>query len=87
LLHVEVLTKAKIVAKAREENMAESVVSTLTTDIPQVALTDPLETVLDHLQRPEIPAVAVISTTGQFIGYVSRENIGEWAVLSKRRYD
>ena len=54
----------------------------MTTDIPQVGLTDPLDRALDGLQKPDTPAVAVIDRRYKFLGYITRENIGEWAVLN-----
>lgn len=79
-----VLTKASIIAHAKESNTKTAVSAVMTRDIPSVELTSPLEEVLDLLQKAENPVVAVTDQTGDFIGYVSRENIGEWMVLNQR---
>ena len=52
-------------------------------DIPRVGLTAPLDTVLDALYRGR-PAVAVCAASGDMIGYITRENIGELMVIQGR---
>jgi Zn-dependent protease/predicted transcriptional regulator len=81
------LTKAAIVAHHQTDAHPIAVSEAMNTTIPKVSLTDPLEAVLDHLQQPDTPAVAVTDQNDRFLGYITRENIGEWAVLSspKRR--
>jgi stage IV sporulation protein FB len=81
------LTKAAIVAHHQTDAHPIAVSEAMSTTIPKVRLTDPLEAVLDDLQQPDIPAVAVTDQNDIFLGYITRENIGEWAVLSspKRR--
>jgi Zn-dependent protease/CBS domain-containing protein len=74
-----ILTKAAILG--RGDRRGATVSAAMVTGIPAVKLTDPLEAVLDDLQQPETPAVAVTDRAGHFVGYVTRENIGEWAVL------
>jgi stage IV sporulation protein FB len=54
-------------------------------DIPAVPLQAPLTQVIDALARPEIPAVAVTDAGGRFLGYITRENIGELMVLRGHR--
>ncbi len=82
---VGVLTKAAIVANAKDKNPNKDVGAFMATDIPEVALTTPLEEVLEQLQRADIPVVAVTDQGGHFVGYVTRENIGEWMVLNQSR--
>ena len=77
------LTKAAIVEAARTDRMTAPVTSAMLKDVPSVKLDDPLETTMEHLQRPEVPSVAITDKGGHFLGYVSRENLGEWALLQK----
>jgi stage IV sporulation protein FB len=53
--------------------------------VPSVRLTAPLTDVLDALSDGGRPAVAVTDRTGTFLGYVTRENIGELMVIRSRR--
>ncbi|MGI1661789.1 site-2 protease family protein [Palleronia sp. KMU-117] len=54
-------------------------------DIPSVPLHAPLTKAIDALARPEVPAVAVTDAAGLFLGYITRENIGELMVLRGHR--
>lgn len=78
------LTKTGIAQRAQSNDLSAPVSAAMVSDIPAVMLRDPLETVLDNLQRPEVPAVAVIDRTGVFLGYITRENIGEWMFLHRK---
>lgn len=53
----------------------------MATPLPAVPLTARLDKALDALTGP---AVAVVSPTGQMLGYITRENIGELMVVSGR---
>ncbi|MDP4991143.1 MAG: hypothetical protein NWQ37_08045, partial [Marivita lacus] len=53
-------------------------------EVPTLMLTEPLERALDALHQPNTPAVAVTDRKDLFLGYITRENIGEWVVLSSR---
>ena len=53
--------------------------------VNQVTLTDPLEKALDALGQPGAVAVAVTDGRGIFLGYITRENIGEWMILRRQR--
>lgn len=77
-----VLTKAAIVAHHQMDAHPGTVADAMITGVPQVALTDPLEKALDALQHPNTPAVAVTDRHNVVLGYITRENIGEWAVLN-----
>ena len=77
------LTKAAILGASGQGASITPVRDVMVTPIPSLALGAPLEHALDDLQRPEIPAVAVTGAKGDFIGYITRENIGEWAVLRR----
>ena len=52
-------------------------------EIPRVALNAELEAVLDALHKGA-PAVAVCAASGEMIGYITSENIGELMVLRGR---
>ena len=53
--------------------------------VPSVRLTAPLTEVLDALSDGGRPAVAVTDRSGVFLGYITRENIGELMVIRSRR--
>ena len=53
----------------------------MTRDIPEIRLDAPLDAALDHLGTA--PAVAVTDPRGTFLGYITRENIGEWLLLAR----
>ena len=57
----------------------------MTGDIPSVGLRAPLGEVLDAMADGSAPAVAVCSPSGEFLGYITRENIGELMVLRRGR--
>lgn len=78
------LTRAEIADRAQRDQLSEPVSAAIVANIPTVGLQDPLEHALDSLKRPEIPSVAVKDQKGNFLGYITRENIGEWVVLHKQ---
>jgi len=82
---VGVLTKAAIVANAQDRGAKKRVSDAMTTEIATVPLSAPLEDVLDLLQQAETAFVAVTDRSGHFVGYITRENIGEWMVLNQTR--
>ncbi len=61
------------------EDHAARQVSELMTEVPQLPLAAPLQSVLDALAQA--PAVAVIDAQSRVLGYVTRENVGELMVL------
>lgn len=77
------LTKPAIAAHARQEHMARPVSDAMVSDVPFVQLDAPLASVLEALQSAQVPAVAVTNRSGSFLGYITRENIGEWAILKQ----
>ncbi len=72
---------AAVTGERRGITAAEAMVR----DIPAVTLQAPLSDVLDALAKPELPAVAVTDRAGNFLGYITRENIGELMVLRGHR--
>lgn len=82
---VGVLTKAAVVANAQSEAPKRHIGDAMQTEVATLKLNDPLEAVLDLLQQPDTPIVAVADRAGHFVGYVTRENLGEWMVLSQGR--
>lgn len=80
---VGILTRASIIAEVQADQRTARVNSAMITDIPGVQLTTPMEAVLRAMQSSP-PGVAVTDRTGHFVGYITRENIGEWLILSRR---
>ncbi|MBF9033289.1 CBS domain-containing protein [Rhodobacterales bacterium HKCCE2091] len=76
------LTRQAIIAGIERDGRMTPVARAMTTGIPEVGLRDPVDAVLGHLGDGAVPAVAVVDGNGAFIGYVTRENIGEWMALS-----
>lgn len=79
-----ILAKSAIIAHHQGAMPGATVADLMLTEVPTLMLTEPLERALDALQQPNMPAVAVTDRKGQFLGYITRENIGEWVVLSGR---
>lgn len=75
------LTREAIFSAVQGDRRAARVGDLMTTEIPAVPLLAPLSQVLDALGRPGVPAVAVTDPSGHFLGYITRENIGELMVL------
>jgi len=78
---VGVLTRSAIVTGMNRSQRTDPVSDHMTRNIPQVKLGTPLEMVVEELRRSEVPAVAVTDPRGNFLGYITRENIGEWFIL------
>jgi len=72
-----------ISALAGDQPRSDHVSSIMVRDIPKVALTAGLETVLRAL-HDGAPAIAVMGSGGRMVGYVTRENIGALMVLRGR---
>ena len=79
------LTRTTIAAELQDEGNLKRVSAVMTRDIPKVRLEDPLETALDVLSQTSAHAVAVIDRHDTFLGYITRENIGEWMILRRHR--
>ena len=79
------LGKAAIVANANSHDHSRNVAAVMVQNVPDVKLTDPLELVLDKLQTSDNSIVAVTDRSGHFVGYITRQNIGEWMVLNQCR--
>jgi stage IV sporulation protein FB len=80
-----VVPRQAIFAAATGATPRVTVAEAMVRDIPAVSLLAPLTEVLDALARPDLPAVAVTDRSGRFLGYVTRENIGELMVLRGHR--
>lgn len=76
------LVKSDIIARHQAGSDYATVEDAMIKAIPMIELIDPLDAALDDLQSGGVPAVAVTDHKGLFLGYITRENIGEWAVLS-----
>ena len=79
-----ILTRSAIASGLQQVGAPQHVSSAMVSDILQVQLEDPLEVALDGLAEPGAVAVAVTDRHGNFLGYITRENIGEWLVLRQR---
>ncbi|MCM2561507.1 site-2 protease family protein [Lutimaribacter sp. EGI FJ00015] len=78
-----ILTRHSIIAAIEADKRADRVSAHMTDDIPAVRLTTPMEKVLTAMQKSP-PGVAVTDKAGAFLGYITRENIGEWFILSRK---
>lgn len=80
---VGILTRQAILAAPPDERATTRVGEAMEADIPKVRLDDPMEKVLDAMAAGSPSAVAVTDRTGNFLGYITRENIGEWYLLAR----
>lgn len=78
-----ILTRDRIIAAIQDDRRGDRVAGAMTTEIPAVHLASPMEQVLDAMQGGA-PGVAVTDSAGNFLGYITRENVGEWFILSRR---
>ncbi len=81
---VGILTRQAVLSASEHQRRTTRVEAAMVSTIPSVKLDDPMETVLDAMSADNPPAVAVTDPTGAFIGYITRENIGEWFLLSRQ---
>lgn len=77
------LTRAAIITGKNRGQSATLVTDHMVRDVPEVELGTPLASAIEKLGDAEVPAVAVTDPNGNFLGYITRENIGEWLVLSE----
>ena len=80
-----ILTRSAIATALDQNGAMKPVSSAMVSDVPQVKLHDPLEAALDGLGRSGSVAVGVTDKQGNFLGYITRENIGEWMILHRSR--
>lgn len=78
---VGMLTRAAIATCLYQENAAKRVSAAMVSDIAHLKLDDPLEAVLGELAKPGAVAVAITGRQGDFLGYITKENVGEWMIL------
>ena len=78
------LTRNAIYSAATGDNPQIRVRDAMTRDIPELPLSAPLTDALNALSEGDTPAVAVTDRQGNFLGYITRENIGEMMVLRGR---
>jgi stage IV sporulation protein FB len=79
-----VLTRAQIVSAMNAHRAGSPVADHMTTAIPSVFLDSSLETVVEHLNGKSVPAVAITDKHEHFLGYVTRENLGEWLLFHQK---
>ena len=77
------LKREAILSAPEHSHQAKHVNAAMEADIPSVHLDDPMERVLDAMTSRNPPGVAVTDDSGRFLGYITRENIGEWYLLSR----
>jgi len=82
---VGILTRQAVIAGIERGARSDPVSEAMDRDIPTVTLRDPLESVLDLLSDGTVPGVAVTNRQQALLGYVTRENVGEWMAVSVRR--
>ncbi|MDA5094892.1 site-2 protease family protein [Aliiroseovarius sp. KMU-50] len=75
-------TLLRNLAETRAQGVPAAPVGELMQQVPIVRLTDGLEKVLTRMGQA--PAVAVTDREGHFLGYITRENIGELMVVANR---
>ncbi|MDJ1008173.1 MAG: site-2 protease family protein [Paracoccaceae bacterium] len=78
------LPRQTIFAAFGRGETGQRVEEVMETDVPRVDLHAPLNDVLDTMAGPAVAAVAVVDRTGAFLGYITRENIGELMVVRGR---
>ena len=76
-------TRARLIETMREHGPHTPVARFMDADPPALAPEAPLTAVMDALGANEGRAVAVLDRTGRFLGYVSRENLGELFMLTE----
>lgn len=81
---VGMLTRASILGASEAGHRTAPVSGAVTKGIPELRLDAPMDEVLDALASSDAPAVAITDRGGHFLGYITRENIGEWVILSRR---
>lgn len=79
------LTRNALFAALDASEPPARVADVMERDVPSVTLGAPLNRALDALNCPGVSAVAVTDRHGHFIGYITRENIGEFVVIAGRR--
>ncbi|MDJ0629089.1 MAG: site-2 protease family protein [Rhodobacter sp.] len=77
-----VLTRADIFQAVSAGGQSRQVGETMHAGLPEIGLGAPLEKALSALYQQGAPAVAVTGPNGAMIGYITRENLGEFLVLS-----
>ena len=78
------LPRQAIFSAVGDDTLGRRVEEAMVEDVPRVNLHAPLSDVLDAMAATSSPAVAVEDRSGAFLGYVTRENIGELMVLRGR---
>ncbi|WGT50514.1 site-2 protease family protein [Thioclava nitratireducens] len=77
------VTRESVLARPDPEFRQTPVSEIMFRDVPVVSLKTGMDDVLDAFARQRIPAVAVVGANGNFVGFINRENIGEWFILAR----
>jgi stage IV sporulation protein FB len=78
------LTRNAILSAPEHARSGIKVQDRMISEAPIVAPDAPMKDVLDAMSLGSPPAVAVTDRNGIFLGYITRENIGEWYLVSHR---
>ncbi|OOY21139.1 site-2 protease family protein [Thioclava sp. DLFJ5-1] len=77
------VTRESVLARPDPEFRQRPVSEIMFDNVPVVSLKTGMDDVLDAFAKGRIPAVAVIGKSGNFVGFINRENIGEWFILAR----
>ncbi|MEM8729232.1 MAG: site-2 protease family protein [Pseudomonadota bacterium] len=77
------LTRAQIIQAKAAHQPTETVTNLMEKHVPKVFLMDSLEQVVTYLSDPRVVAVAVEDSHRRFLGYITRENLGEWMIFQR----
>ena len=78
-----ILTREALIAGLQREARTMPVSDAMSVSVPTMPLNAPLNGALEALSDPGVPAVAITDRTGVFLGYITRENVGEWMLVGR----
>ena len=79
------VTRKSVIEGIAKEQQASPVTDWMAGSAPTVRSGASLEQALDALNQPGVPAVSVTDETGRLLGFITRENLGEWIALSVKK--
>ena len=81
---VGILTRQALISGLQEGARTTAVTEAVTASVPSLPLNAPMSVALEALSNRAVPAVAITDPSGVFLGYVTRENVGEWMLVGRR---